>query len=136
MEKAYAYYRSAANSYSSLDWGFNTTVYTDLGISSTTLVLPTSQSSFYNTVSAKLSAKKGVDILTNATVASGVPLIESHCYSVTAAITQDASGTVWVTMRNPWGYDGFNTDSNPGDALVTLEYSTLFANATFAAIVT
>ena len=135
MEKAYAYYRSGANSYASLDWGFNSTVYSDLGINNTTLVLPTDQNSFFSTASAKLSASKGVDILTNVSIASGVPLVESHCYSVTA-ITKDSGGTVWVTMRNPWGYDGFNVDSNPGDGFVTLQYSTLLANATFACLMT
>ena len=134
MEKAYAYFRTPGqNSYSSLDWGVNNTVYSDLGINNTTIVLPADQNSFYSTVSSKLSAGKGVDILTNVTVATGVPLVESHCYSVNA-ITKDSAGTVWVTVRNPWGYDGFNDDSNPGDGFVTIQYSTLLANASFACL--
>ncbi len=134
MEKAYAYFRTPGqNSYSSLDWGFNSTVYSDFGINNTTIALPSDQNSFFSTVSAKLSANKGVDILTNVTIGSGVPLVDSHCYSVTA-ITKDSAGTVWVTMRNPWGYDGFNDDSNPGDGFVTIQYSTLLANATFACL--
>jgi hypothetical protein len=133
MEKAYAYFRTASNSYASLDFGFNNTVYSDFGIANTTLILPSDQNSFYSTVSAKLSASKGVDILTNVSIVSSAPLVASHCYSVTA-ISKDASGTVWVTLRNPWGYDGFNDDSNPWDGFVTITYATLQANSTFASL--
>ncbi|HUO08694.1 MAG TPA: carbohydrate-binding protein [Phycisphaerae bacterium] len=133
MEKAYACFRTGANSYASLDWGFDGTVFSDLGIPNSTLMLPSDQNSFYTTVSAKLAASKGVDILTNASLYSGVPLVASHSYSITA-ISKDAGGTVWVTLRNPWGYDGFNDDSNPWDGLVTISYATLQPNATFASL--
>ena len=135
MEKAYAYYRTGANSYSSLDYGYMTNVYSDLGVSSTSIVLPLDQNAFMSTVNNQVSANKPVDVLTHDTVVNGAPLVESHCYAVISA-TKDASGTVWVTLRNPWGVDGFNDDSNPTDGFVTVSYATLFANVTYASLVT
>jgi hypothetical protein len=135
MEKAYAYFRTGANAYQSLDYGYMTNVYNDLGVPSMSIVLPYDQNSFYTTVNNQLSANKPVDVLTHDTVVGGAPLVNSHCYAVIGA-TKDASGTVWVTVRNPWGYDGFNVDSNPNDGFVTVSYATLYQNVTFASLVT
>ena len=134
MEKAYAYLRTGANSYPSLDFGYMTNVYTDLGVSSSSIALPFDQNSFMTTVNNQLSANKPVDILTHTTILNSAPLVASHCYAVISA-TQDASGTVWITLRNPWGIDGFNDDSNPNDGFVTVSYATLYANVTYASLV-
>lgn len=134
FEKAYAEFRTGANSYSSLDYGFMTSVYSDLGVSASIYGLPTDQNDFYDTASDKLSANKPVDILTNSTI-HNAPLISSHTYSV-VSVSKDTSGTVWLTLQNPWGFDGANADSNPGDGLITLNYATLKANSYFGSTVT
>ncbi|HUO08695.1 MAG TPA: C2 family cysteine protease [Phycisphaerae bacterium] len=133
MEKAYAYFRSGANAYSSLDYGYMTNVYTDLGVNSTSIVLPFDQNSFYTTATARLAANDPVDVLTHGSIDSA-PLVASHCYAV-VSLSKDAGGTVWVTLRNPWGVDGFNDDSNPNDGFVTIDYATLYTNVTFASLV-
>ncbi len=135
MEKAYAYFRTGANSYQSLDYGFMTDVYSDLGVSSMSFVLPYDQNSFMATANNSLSANKPVDILTNGSIVNSAPLVASHCYAV-ISVTADSSGTVWVTLRNPWGVDGFNDDSNPNDGFVTVSYAALYSNAEFGSLVT
>lgn len=136
MEKAYAFFRNGGNSYASLDIGWMVPVYWDLGISSaTTYAMVNDQNSFYNTVSASLAADKPVDIGTLSTIVNGTPLIGGHTYSV-MAVSKDATGTVYVTLRNPWGWDGFNDDSNEWDGLVTITYATLRANSASGSIVT
>jgi hypothetical protein len=129
MEKAYAYLRTGSNSYSSLNYGWMTAVYSDLGIASTSFSL-TDPMTFYNYVNTTLAAKKGVDIGTVGTIPTNVPLIASHTYSV-LGVSLDAAGMVQVTLRNPWGMDGFNIDSNPYDGIVTLSFATL-KNSTLA----
>jgi hypothetical protein len=74
-----------------------------------------------------LAAGKGITVGTNPSIRAGAPLIESHQYTVTNA-WKDASGTGYVTLRNPWGFDGAGQDSNPGDALVTMTIDQLQQN--------
>ena len=135
MEKAYAYLRSGANSYASLDNGYMTAVYSDLGVGSTSIILPSDQNSFMATVNTQLAANKPVDVLTHGTILNSAPLVSSHCYTVISA-TKDGNGTVWLTLRNPWGFDGFNVDSDPTDGFVTVSYAALYANVTYCSLVT
>ncbi len=134
MEKAYAYFRSGANSYSSLDIGWMTAVYNDFGIAASTLALPQDQNSFFSTAAAALATNKPLDIGTVTSLAPGAPLVSKHTYSV-LAVSRDASGNVLVTLRNPWGTDGFNVDSNPWDGQLTILYSVLRASASSGSIV-
>ncbi|MGN6366946.1 MAG: C2 family cysteine protease [Phycisphaerae bacterium] len=134
MEKAYAYLRTGANSYASLDYGYMTNVYADLGVSSYSMILGADGNSFYTSVNQSLSAKQPVDVLTHNSVVYGAPLVVSHCYAV-IGVSKDAAGAVWVTLRNPWGVDGFNVDSNPNDGFVTVSYAALYANVTYYSVV-
>ncbi len=136
FEKAYAEFRTTgANSYASLDNGFMTSVYSDLGVASSLYALPAAQSSFYSKVISKLAADKPVDVLTQAIILGSAPLVASHTYTV-LGVSTDGSGNVWVTLRNPWGVDGFNYDSNPNDGILTISYSTLLANSIYGSTVT
>jgi hypothetical protein len=134
FEKAYAYFRSGTNSYGSLDNGFPSTVYNDLGVADTLYMMPSDQNSFYATASAKLAVNKPVDILTNAVI-TNAPLIESHTYTV-MAVSQDSSGTVWLTIRNPWGIDGVTWDSNPNDGILVVSYAMIKANCIYGCLAT
>jgi len=121
-EKAYAHFRTGANSFASLDYGWMTGVYGELGVAASTFAL-SDQTTFHNTVSAKLAANKPVDIGTNSVV-NGAPLATKHTYSVVNT-RRDANGTVWVTLRNPWGFDGYGNDGNSSDGLLTMTFATL-----------
>ncbi len=126
MEKAYAYFRTGANSYSSLNMGWMTNVYSDLGIASTNFSM-TDQNSFYTYVTQTLAAGKGVDFGTQPTINGGAPLVASHTYSILGAAF-DSTGALQVTLRNPWGIDGFTVDSNPYDGIFSISFATLKAN--------
>ena len=46
------------------------------------------------------------------------PIVSNHAYEI-HAVTYE-SGVWYVTVYNPWGYDGASYDSNPGDGLLKL----------------
>jgi hypothetical protein len=127
MEKAYAYFRSGANTYSSLNYGNSGTVMGDFGISHSSLSATSSASTIYNTIQNELAANKPV---TASTVSSATALVSSHCYSV-VGVSTDSSGTMWITLRNPWGFDGTGSDSNTSDGLVTISMATFQTNVSW-----
>lgn len=113
VEKAYASYRTGANTFASLNWGdpadalraYNATAvgenYYAAGSSSTTVA---------NDVFNHWNAFQSCTICTGS-VPSGSPLVGSHCYSV-YSVSRNSSGVVTsITVRNPWGPDG--TGGNP-----------------------
>jgi hypothetical protein len=134
FEKAYAYFRTGTNSYDSLDNGFPSSVYNDFGVADSLYMLPADQNAFYTTASAKLALNKPVDILTNSVV-TNAPLIEAHTYTV-LSVSKDASGTVWLTIRNPWGFDGVSWDSNPNDGVLVVDYAMIKANCIYGCLAT
>ena len=82
LEKAYAFFRTGQNSYSSLNYGWMQSVYQDFGIACTSFGLTTDQNTFYTQVSTALAANRAVDVGTLSTIAAGAPLIAAHAYSV------------------------------------------------------
>lgn len=126
MEKAYAIFRSGSWSYSSLNYGYASSTYSDLGVSYNSLNMSTDANTAYNTLSAALSSRKPVATASAPSI-NGAPLVASHAYSVVSA-NKDAWGNVSFTLRNPWGFDGAGSDSNTSDGLVTLTWAQLQAN--------
>gem|GEM_PF-2179180 len=126
IEKAYAEFQTSAWNYSSLNYGYYGNVFSDLGIGYSVFGA-TDINTLFNTIANGLSAGKAVVIGTNANIVAGAPLIGTHTYSVTSA-WRDGSGTGWVTLRNPWGFDGAGNDGNLYDGLVTMTISQLQAN--------
>ena len=132
IEKAYAEFRTGGWSYGSLDTGYFGAVFSDLGFaySSFGAVDPTT---LYNTISSAVNSGRGVTVGTNSGIGGGAPLIGFHTYTVTSA-WKDGSGTMYVTLRNPWGFDGAGSDGNPGDGLVTMTIGQLQQNLQAGAI--
>jgi hypothetical protein len=129
-EKAYAHYRTGANTYASLEGGWSVEVNRAFGAPSTT---DRSIGSFGNATAlgnAMYNAWLGYNAVTIGF--TGIPagtqgLIDYHMYTV-VSFTRNAAGDVThVTLRNPWAWDGVNFDSNPNDALVTITVNTLFS---------
>jgi hypothetical protein len=83
--------------------------------------------SMFNAIQAGLWAGKGVTVGTNVNINSGAPLIGDHTYTVTNT-WRDSSGTGYLTLRNPWGFDGAGNDGNAGDGLVTVSMYQLQSN--------
>ena len=116
FEKAYAFFRTGANTYASLTWGWTGSAFADLGVATTTF--STGGGSLFSTLTTALANNKAIAAITNANVAASVPVIASHAYTVVS--TSVAAGTQYITVRNPWGVDGAGSDADPLDGLVTI----------------
>jgi hypothetical protein len=120
MEKAYAFFRYSSDSYGSIEGGWMADVDTQVTNGRTQALYtssnPTAQA-MYTFISSALAADNGVTLGSKST-ASG-PIVGNHAYMVKSATT--VSGVMYVTVYNPWGYDGgSSTDSNANDGLITL----------------
>ncbi len=114
-EKAYAQFRTGANSYASLAGGWMDPVYRAMTGQATTRVM-VSAPSLAATLASHLAAGHAVSAGTWSTTSG--PVIGAHAYAIRAIETRD--GETYVTVYNPWGFDGKGTDSNPDDGLVRL----------------
>jgi hypothetical protein len=131
VEKAFAHYRTGANSYSSIEFGwgveanraFGTTAPGERDIQSFS-----SAAALANEIYTRWSNYGAVTIgFTGKKVATvSVPLIMSHMYTVMNVIRNSAGTVTSLVLRNPWGIDGAGNDSNPNDGLVTVTPSQLF----------
>jgi hypothetical protein len=126
-EKAYAFYRTGASTYASLNSGNPTYALNDLGFRNSSISAKTSSATtLLNAINNAINSGNPVTAYTQG-VAGGAPVIGYHAYSVFGAYV-DGSGTVMIQLRNPWGFDGAGSDSNPNDALQTLSYSAFSQN--------
>ena len=117
FEKAYAFFYLAQNTYGSLN-ACSIASWQDLGFAESTWSPWTSAGSLYNAITGALNTGDGL-VVAVGTPADGASLIADHAYSVVGA-GYDSSGNLLITLRNPWGFDGAGSDSNPGDGLVTV----------------
>ena len=124
MEKAYAYFRTGANTYASLNWGWTGSALSDLGISTTTF--SATASSVFSAITTALANSKAVAAITNSNIVLNAPVIGSHAYTVVSTSVQ--AGTHYLTLRNPWGFDGIGDDGDPSDGLVTVTLAQFQAN--------
>lgn len=131
VEKAFAHYRTGANSYASLNGGWSIEVNRAFGSTSAgskSIQSYTSATALANDLFAKWNTYQSVTIgftgLKKAT--STVPnLITGHMYTV-ARFNRDSAGNVTsIVLRNPWGVDGAGSDSNVNDGYVTVTASQL-----------
>lgn len=125
MEKAFAYFRTGANTYSSIGNGSMSEAYSDLGISSSNFVPNSySASSFYSMVSADLSNGEAVTLGTPSTAPN---LVGDHAYTLVSVYT-DSTGVMQFVVRNPWGFSGDSLEDAQGYA--TLTFAQVTANFT------
>src|ERR1035437_6252200 len=112
LEKAYAYFRTTVDTFHSLDYGYPTTSYMVLGLTSGSLSVGNVNSNIQNT----LNALKSGECLTLCTGGSPVRgLIASHVYGFRNYAQQPKNGT--IRIRNPWGPSGaaLEIDLTPAD---------------------
>ncbi len=127
LEKAFAEYRSSAQSYASIEGGWVSEPFSAVaGASSTNIGTGGDGASLAQRIQAALQAGNPVGATTpwNA----GGPIIGSHAYSVRAVEYDTATSTWYVTVYNPWGVDGASYDSNSGDGYLRLTISVFQAN--------
>lgn len=129
MEKSYAYIHTGANSYGSLNGGWMGTSWSELGIeSSTEWIGKLSANDLYEKVLNALNENRGITLGTNGSITHGTPLIGGHAYSLIGT-SKDILGNYSFILRNPWGFDGVNSDSNPQDGLIKVTYLQIIENA-------
>jgi hypothetical protein len=115
IEKAYACFRTGANTYMSLNYGSSAATAADFGVKTASALFGAAP---LQTITQDIAnALAGHKLITADTWSTATALVPSHTYAITA-LTVDAAGTTWVTLSNPWGFD---------DAQVTLD--ALSANA-------
>lgn len=130
MEKAYCYFRSGANTYSSIDSGWMGDVYTALNVNNTFFVPSNySESGFYNMVQSELASGKPITVA----CLNGPNLVNDHAYTLVSA-SKDTNGTTHYVVRNPWGTSGDSLENSQGYATLTFSQLTLnFAEGCMAA---
>jgi hypothetical protein len=129
-EKAYADFRTEANTYASLESGWMGSACIDVTgrtTQTTKYVTSTTDADMYAFIATSLNAGDAVTMGSKTSTSS--PIVGSHGYMVKAAFTAE-DGTQYVTVYNPWGYDGDGSDSNPNDGLVTITLPQLRLNFT------
>jgi hypothetical protein len=133
IEKAYAYFRTGGNSYGSLGFGSTGTFAIDLGQPLQFLSPQDYQdSALYTAINNYLLSGKVVSSVTPTSIAAGAPIFGSHAYAITSV--SFTGGTLLITMRNPWGFDGAGNDGNASDGLVTLTELQLRANFSYLTV--
>jgi hypothetical protein len=65
-----------------------------------------------------LAAGNAVTASTLTTEPAGSPIVADHAYNVHSVT--NVNGTWYVTVYNPWGWDGASWDSNAYDGLLTI----------------
>jgi hypothetical protein len=117
VEKAYAYFRYGQNSYSSLSGGWMSTVYNQVANCATPWRYTTGTAAdLYSYLASNLAAGHPLTMGSYSN-ASG-PVVGSHAYMVKSVATSESGS--YVTVYNPWSYDGRTWDSSPYDGLLTL----------------
>jgi calpain family cysteine protease len=122
MEKAFCYFRTGANTYSSIESGWMGEAYSDLGVENT-FFSPSSftESSFYAMVSTDLAGNKPITLA----AANAPDVVNNHAYTLVGA-SIDSGGTTHYVIRNPWGASGDALENSHGFA--TLTFSQLVSN--------
>jgi hypothetical protein len=115
FEKAYAFFRTGASTYDSLNWGWTGSAFYDLGVTTNSFG---PNNGIFATLTSALANNKAIAAISPGNVPSGIPIISSHAYSIVATSTVD--GTQYITVRNPWGFDGTGNDGNTSDGLIQL----------------
>ncbi len=123
MEKAFAYFRTGANTYASINSGWMGEVYGDFGVSSTNFFTSSyTATTLFNLLSADLA---GGDAITLGTSQSPPNLVGDHAYTL-VSVYKDSAGVAHYVVRNPWGVSGDALENSQGYA--TLTFAQMVAN--------
>jgi hypothetical protein len=125
VEKAFAHYRTAYNSYEAIEGGWSVEINYAWGAAAPgdrDLHSFSSATALANEIYLRWSQREAVTIgfLSARAGGGGAPLITGHMYTVMSVLRNAAGAVVSITLRNPWGIDGAGNDSNPNDGLVTV----------------
>jgi hypothetical protein len=129
VEKAFAHYRSGANSYDSLNGGWAVEVNQAFRSSNAgwkSIGSYSSATALANDMYNRYLAYQAVTIGFVGDLSGNPPLIGNHMYTV-AGFNRNAAGQIIsIRLRNPWGVDGAGNDGS-NDGFVTVTPQQLFA---------
>jgi hypothetical protein len=126
VEKAFAHYRTGANSYASIENGWSVEINRAFGSSSAgekSISSYSNATALANDIYNRWNTYQAVTIgfLSARVSGANAPLVMSHMYTVMNVIRNSAGTVTGIVLRNPWGFDGGgSTDSNTSDGLVTV----------------
>ncbi|WP_428939069.1 C2 family cysteine protease [Fontivita pretiosa] len=123
LEKAWAFFRKGQGTYASIEGGWPEQTYWALGLS-TQVNASTTFNSPQRMIEAINELLSRGDAVSFVTKQDSTTLVGLHVYMVSRVWT-DASGTTWLTLRNPWGSDGTGGDGVE-DGYVTLTAADAF----------
>ena len=123
FEKAFAYFRTGANTYASTNSGWMGEVYADFGVSSTAFYPSNyTATTLFDLLSSDLADGQEVTL---GTYSSPPNLVGCHAYTLVSAY-MDSNGVTHYVVRNPWGVSGDSLENSQGYA--TLTFAQLVAN--------
>jgi hypothetical protein len=138
LEKAFAHYRTGANSYASLDGGWSVEVnraFRSASPGARQIESYSNATALVNDIAYGVATGQAVtvgflsDRFGRAIPAGGARLVMGHMYTVASVQRNAAGAVVSITLRNPWGVDGVSTaDANPNDGFVTVTPAQLYAH--------
>lgn len=118
FEKAFAYFRTGANTYASINSGWLSEVYTDLGINSANFgTTGYTDASLFAQLSTALSSDEPVTLCTPGDPIPPIDLVEDHCYTLIRVYV--VAGVNYYEVRNPWGVSGDKLENSQGYADLT-----------------
>ncbi|WP_315852267.1 C2 family cysteine protease [Lignipirellula cremea] len=133
VEKAYAHYRTGANSFASIEGGWSVELNRAFGSTTAgakSIQSYTSATALANDIANRVKAGQAVTIgfTGEKKVGKGpAPIITGHQYTVMSVKVVNGA-VASITLRNPWGTDGGGSkDSNPNDGLITVTPAQLLA---------
>lgn len=135
MEKAFAHYRTGANTYQSLDGGFSKEVFAALGSTNAAYRANNyaTESAMFNDLYTKLG--QGFSLVAHFKFKSG----GLHAFSITGFAYNTAGKVIGMILRNPWGTDSkssftglekADSGSSSNDGYMTVTLKDVFNNAT------
>jgi hypothetical protein len=144
MEKAFAARQVSGGSYNFLNGGEISTALMMLDGQNLTAIKGGDATSTLDNIENQLAAGETICAATpNFAPTNGCPCIGNHAYTVDrvnylSLFRWTSFGLVYyhvpvsITLRNPWGFDGAGTDSNPSDGYVTVTADQYFGYFTVA----
>ena len=132
MEKAFAFRRTGAGTYASIEYG-GAQAFDVLGLSHANLRGATGIATLKN-ISAALAGGQAVIAGTVNPVPAGIPIVGNHMYSIERVdlsvinifgVDIDTGST--ITVRNPWNVDGGGNSDGANDGYVTLTTAQFFS---------
>ena len=135
MEKAFAFRRSGAGTYASIEFG-GSDAFDVLNLANSNVMGGTAIATLSN-IKAALDANQAVIAGTKTSIPSGCPCVGNHMYSIESVDLKTVNifgNTINlaapITVRNPWHTDGGGNSDGANDGYVTLSAASSSAAST------